>query len=90
MKNKVLIKLIVPEIENSFDIFIPVNEIIWKIEKLIIKAVSDLSQGNLDSNQKYVLINKYTSQQYNKNEVVINTDIRNATELILMSVNNNE
>ena len=35
MNNKVLIKLIVPEIDEEFDIFIPVNEIIWKIKKCL-------------------------------------------------------
>lgn len=87
MKNKVLIKLTVPELDSIYDIFIPVNEVIWKVEKLIIKSISDLSLGNFDSKKNYILINKSTSQQYEKNEIVINTDIRNATELILISAN---
>ena len=86
MKNKILVKLIVPELDNVFDIFIPVNEVVWKIERLIIKSVSELSMGALDNSLKFVLINKLTGKQYNKNEIVINTDIRNATELILLSV----
>ena len=86
MMNKVLVKLFVPELDSKYDIFVPVNEIIWKVEKLIIKAVSDLSIGNLDTKQKYTLVNKNTGKQYAKNDVVINTDIRNATELILVSV----
>ena len=43
MKNKVLVKLIVQEIDSNFDLFIPVNELIWKIKKLMIKSVSDLT-----------------------------------------------
>ena len=39
MENKVLIKLIMPELDEEFDIFIPVNELIWKIKKLIIKSI---------------------------------------------------
>ena len=31
MNNKVLVKLYVPEISQSYDLFIPVNEVIWKI-----------------------------------------------------------
>ena len=34
MKDKVLIKLIVPEIDKTFDLFLPVNELIWKVKKL--------------------------------------------------------
>ena len=32
MENKVLIKLIMFDMDECFDMFIPVNEIIWKIK----------------------------------------------------------
>ncbi len=86
MKNKVLIKLIVPELDETFDIFIPVNEVIWKIKKLMIKSISDLSGVDLNSQENYALINKDNSRIYSNNEIVINTDIRNASELILISI----
>ena len=38
MINKVLIKLIVPAAGQAYDIFIPVNELVWKINKLIVKS----------------------------------------------------
>ncbi len=85
MKNKVLVKVIIPEIEEQYDIFIPVNEVIWKIKKLIIKASSDLSNTKLDMDLDYVLMNKENSRIYNNNEIVIDTDIRNASELIIFS-----
>ena len=72
MKNKVLIKLIVPELNESYDLFIPVNEYIWKIIKLSVTAIADLSRGTLDVNKDYYLINK---------------DIRNSTELVLLTNN---
>lgn len=83
MENKVLIKLIMFDIDECFDIFIPVNEIIWKIKKLIIKSISDITNISLDINNEYILINKDNSKIYDNNEIVINTDIRNGTELIL-------
>ena len=85
MNNKVLIKLIVPELDTSFDVFIPVNEVIWKVKKLIAKSIYDLTNGDLDLQKDYILINKNTSKTYDNNEIVINTDIRNATELIYLS-----
>lgn len=84
MKNKVLIKLSIPEIDESFDIFLPVNELIWKIKKMILKSASDLTNNELDMNSEYVLLNKITSRIYANNEVLINTDIRNGTELLLI------
>ena len=85
MENKVLIKLLVPELDSTYDAFIPVNEIIWKITKMLTKSVSDLSNTELGNNKEYLLINKVTTRIYNSNEIVINTDIRNGTELILIS-----
>lgn len=43
MNNKVLIKLIMPEFDLSYDLFIPVNEVVWKLKRLIMKSIQDLS-----------------------------------------------
>ena len=64
MNNKVLIKLSVPEIGYSFDVFIPVNEIVWKIKKMLAKSISDLTGGVLNPNANYLLLNKETSEVY--------------------------
>ncbi len=85
MKNKVLIKLIIPGLATTFDVFIPVNELVWKVEKLIIKAISDLSNIRLDLNREYILLNKDNSRVYNNNEIILDTDIRNSSELILIA-----
>ena len=89
MKNKILIKLIVPEIDSTYDVFIPVNEVIWKVKKLVIKSIFDLSGGALDLKKNYALINKMDGNQYDNNAVVIDTNIRNATELVLLSIKDN-
>lgn len=85
MQNKVLIKLIVPEIDITFDIFIPVNEVMWKVKKILVKSISDLTSIPLNINSEYILMNKDTSKIYQNNELVINTDIRNSSELIFIS-----
>lgn len=87
MGNKVLIRLIFPELDESFDIFVPVNEIIWKIKKMMIKSVKDLSGSKININCEYILLNKDNLRIYNNNEIVINTDIRNGTEIIVLSDN---
>lgn len=85
MENKVLIKLIVPEIDFDFDIFIPVNELVWKVEKLLVKCISDLT-GTFIGNNDFILINKSNGHVYENNEIIINTDIRNATELLMLTI----
>ena len=83
MSNKVLIKLTMPTINESFDLFLPVNEIIWKVKKMLIKSISDLTGSELIDSQNYILINKKNSRVYHNNEIIINTDIRNGTELLI-------
>ena len=87
MKNKVLVKLIFVELDLSYDIFLPVNELIWKIKKMIQKSVSDLTNIPLDIQSEYILINKDSGKIYSNNEILINTDIRNGSELIFVSKN---
>ena len=52
----------------------------------MIKSISDLSGVDLNFQENYALINKDNSRIYSNNEIVINTDIRNASELILISI----
>lgn len=82
--NKVLIKLYVPYLDTTFDIFIPVNEFIWRINKLIVKSVSDLTEGIFPTEKNYIIINTETGNIYNPNDIVINTDIRNSTNLTII------
>lgn len=87
MTNKVLIKLIVPELDITYDVFIPVNEIVWKIKKLLVKSISDLSGIELDINSDYIIFNKADGYMYNNNDIIIDTNIRNGSELVLIYSN---
>ena len=84
MNNKVLIKLIVPEIDCFFDLFVPINELVWKVKRLIIKSINDLTGDSLDLTKSYVLISKTSGQIYSENVSIYNTDIRNSSELLLI------
>ncbi len=81
MNNKVLVKVEFIEYNVIFEIFIPVNELIWKVALLIEKSAGDLL--GVDSGQKkHVIINKKTNQVYDVNMTVKESDIRNGTELV--------
>ena len=84
--NKILINLYVPNLNQHYDLFIPVNEFIWKINKLVVKSISDLSDGKLSMNQNYVIANIETGKIYDNNDIVINTDIRNTSKLALIKI----
>lgn len=85
MKDKVLIKLDVFGLDETYDVFIPVNELVWKIKAMLAKCVSDLEYLQFNPNDEYLIINKKSGKVYNNNDVIIDTDIRNGTELLLMS-----
>lgn len=85
MKNKVMIKVIFPSIDREYDIKIPVNEIMWKVNKLIVKAIYDMNGISVDIREdNFVMINRTTGMIYDNNTVVIDTDIRNGTEIVFL------
>lgn len=86
MNNKVLVTINVIELGISFDVFIPVNELVWKVKKLVTKSISDLINVQEIFVKDYVLINKDSSEVYSNNSIIINTNIRNGTELLLVSI----
>lgn len=85
MKNKVMVKALFPAINRDYDIKIPVNEIVWKVNKLIVKAVYDMNGIAFDLKEdNFVMINKDSGRIYDSNEIVIETDIRNGTEILFI------
>jgi len=87
MTNKILIKLYVLPLTQYYDIYIPANEVIWKIKKLIVKSINDLKDGSLEEKKNYVLMDIETGKIYKNNEIIIDTDIRNYSKLILIESN---
>ncbi len=84
MEYKVLIKLYVPEIEQTFDMYIPVNKSIGQVMVLLTKAVHTETLGVYPVKKEIRLINRRTLQIYDQTQVVRTTDIKNGTELVLL------
>lgn len=84
MKNKLLVELIVPDIDESFNLFIPINKRIGNIIILLNKSVCELTNGLYVGSEKTSLYNKSTGEKYGVNDLVRKTDIKHGTSLILM------
>ena len=85
MKSKVMIKAVFPSTDREYDVKIPVNEIMWKVNKLIVKAVYDMNGIPVDIKEdNFVMINRTTGTIYDNNTVVIDSDIRNGTEIVFI------
>lgn len=82
MEFKVLIKLFVPEIEEEYEMFIPINKTIGEISELLCKMIHDISKI-YPIRYNSSLCNRNTGRIYEKDILVRETDIKNGTEIIL-------
>ena len=83
--NKVLTCLYVPEIDKSYEIFLPLNKRIGEIIEMLNTSINDLSSDEFKISHTNTLYNKDTGRKYDKNEILGSTDITNNTNLILLS-----
>lgn len=83
MKNKVLVELIVPEIEESYNIYLPINKRMGNLVVLLTKAINDINFINF-INGNCTIYNKETGDKYTDNLLVRETNIRNGTVLVLI------
>lgn len=83
MQYKVLINLYVPEVEQNFEFYIPVNKYIEEVIIVLNKAVSDIAYGVFPIKDNLELCNRRTGEVYDKGSYVRNTSIKNGTQLVL-------
>ena len=83
MEYKILIKLMVPEIEKSYELYVPVNKTIGEICILINKLINEDTAGIYPLQDKIALCNRFTSETYRMNVYLRDTNIRNGAQLIL-------
>ena len=84
MKNKVLVHLIIPDIDESYDIYIPVNIRIGMVIKLLNKSLVDISKGLYEIKDNRNLYNMEDTTIYDINKLVRETNIRNGVNVIFM------
>lgn len=84
MKNKILIELIVPEIDMKYNLYIPINKKVGNVIVLLNKAVRELSDGLYEGNDKTSLYDRKTGEKYSINSLIRQTNVRNGSSLILI------
>lgn len=84
MDNKVCIDLIVPVIEEHYNVFIPVNKKTIEIIFLLNKAINELTDNCFPISNKLNLINANTGVGYDVNLTFKENGILNGSKLILM------
>ena len=79
-ENKVLINLYVLSLGKNFEVFVPVNEKIGNISKLLNSTLFD----SIDFSKNNRILNIESGNIYNNNDLIRLTDIRNGTKLLLI------
>lgn len=82
--NKVCVDLIVPSIEERYNIFIPINKKTIEIIFLLNKAINDMSNGAFPMSDTLSLINANNGIIYDVSKTVMENGILNGTKLILI------
>lgn len=83
MKNKILVSVFIPSLEKKYDIFVPANEKVFKVKKIIENMLVELSDNTYLPDSNRGLYNVKLGTMYDNNLIIRNTDIRNGTELLL-------
>ncbi len=84
MKNKVLVHLLVPEIDESYDIFVPINIRIGTMLSLLSKSLVEITNGIYQEKKNRKLYNVEDATIYPINSLIRETNIRNGVTVILM------
>ena len=82
MEYKVLIKLYVPEIEEEYEIYIPINKTVGEVSVLLCKAVNDISKSYPIKNNAR-LCNRNSGKIYDQESIIRDTNIRNGTKIVI-------
>lgn len=78
--NKVRVNLYILSLGINYEVYIPVNEKIGNLSKLLNSTLID----SIDPTKNYILLNIDEGTCYKNNDIVRNTNIKNGTKLILI------
>ena len=85
MNNKILIEVIVPLLEENFEIYIPVNKRISTVIKLIEKSLNEITNGYYPTQKEnLVIIDEESGSVFDVNLTVKESKMINGSKIILI------
>ena len=85
MNNKILIEVIVPLLEENFEIYIPVNKRISTVIKLIEKSLNEITNGYYPTQKENsVIIDEESGRVFDVNLTVKESKMINGSKIILI------
>lgn len=83
-KNKILIRLYIPLVERSYDIYIPINKTVGTIKRQIENGLIEITDGSYEIRKDTNFYSKDTGEIYDINRTVRETDLKNGSKIILI------
>ena len=80
LDNKILVNLYSLSLGKNYEIYIPVNEKVGNISKILNLTMFD----SIDNTRNCTILNLETGSTYKNNDLIRNTDIKNGSKLILI------
>ena len=84
MNNKILVDVIVPLLEEKYQIYIPINKRISVIIKLIEKALKEMTNGYYPMKDSSVIIDAESGNVFDINITVKESKMMNGSQIILI------
>ena len=84
MSDKVLVNIYIPFLEKKYEVFLPVGKKIGEITYLIGNSLNEITGGYYIYKKSERLYSRLNGKEYNSNEILKYTSIRNGTELVFM------
>lgn len=82
--NRVLIRVYIPLLEKKYDVWVPINKKIYEIIINLVKGINAINKIEYDMKEVPNLYDKESSEVYDINVRIIDTNIRNGSEVILL------
>lgn len=84
MNNKILVQLIVPLLQQKYEVYIPINKRISTIISLLQKALNETTNGYYPIKNDSVIIDEETGNVYDINITVKESKMLNGSKIILI------
>lgn len=84
MDYKILVKVLVPEIEKTYEVYIPINRTVKQVYELLNKMIIEDTLGQYPVKEKVHVCNRFTSELYYPDDYIRDTTIRNGTQIVII------
>lgn len=81
--NKILITVVVPMIEEKYDIYIPISKSIKVTKELLVKTINELSEGHFPKKDTCTIMSS-NGMVYDPKLTIKESGIKNGDKIILI------